>query len=180
MSHQVTTPEPAWAPTMIPGTAFSWRSQARQYPASLSPVTRFAVELHLLARRRTIVYVVASSAENRLLTAGEVHRHRDAIPGIDCLLLYSASGRLQGILNHYPRDEPPYERAGNVNLYVHPDHRRQGIGTALLREAVRRWAVDPRRQRYSPAGYELAKSVWPDPTFPPPAQPSTTREEENP
>jgi 8-oxo-dGTP pyrophosphatase MutT (NUDIX family)/GNAT superfamily N-acetyltransferase len=91
---------------------------------------------------------------------------------IDCLL-YREGGRLLGILNHYPFDFPPYERKGNVNVFVHPDARQQGIGTKLLSEAMSRWNVNLDAQDWTPLGQHLRRTVgvvkeaarfWPDGT----------------
>jgi GNAT superfamily N-acetyltransferase len=56
---------------------------------------------------------------------------------MDCLLYYN-EGDLLGILFHFPNDFPPFVK-GNVNLVVHPKHRRKGIGTMLMDEAKKRW-----------------------------------------
>jgi ribosomal protein S18 acetylase RimI-like enzyme len=78
---------------------------------------------------------------------------------VDCLLVRDANGMLVGILNHYPEDDPGgREKAGNVNLWVHPDRRRRGIATLLLTEADARWSVDWRQQRYTEDGLRLLKS----------------------
>jgi GNAT superfamily N-acetyltransferase len=85
---------------------------------------------------------------------------------VDCLLWRDPNRRLRGILNHYPFDVPGLEVAGNVNLWVHPQWQRQGIGSALVREAQRRWSVDLSRQRYTTAGAALADALDPDPAAP--------------
>lgn len=77
---------------------------------------------------------------------------------VDCLLWRDEDGFLLGILNHYPEDVPPWESAGNVNVWIHPDRQREGIGTRLLREAETRWGpIDWEQQRYTRAGLELVK-----------------------
>jgi GNAT superfamily N-acetyltransferase len=62
---------------------------------------------------------------------------------VDCLLYRDETGELVGIFNHYPVDIPPHERQGDENIWVHPDRRRQGIGSALLLEARFRWGPPP-------------------------------------
>ncbi len=49
---------------------------------------------------------------------------------VDSLLYRDDDGVLRGILNY---------RAAKINMWVHPDHQRKGIGTALLVEAMNRW-----------------------------------------
>ncbi len=61
---------------------------------------------------------------------------------VDCLLMRDDSGVLTGILNHYPQDLPPHEKAGGINIFVCPDQRRRDIATDLLDEAIRRWRAD--------------------------------------
>lgn len=76
---------------------------------------------------------------------------------VDCLLFRGEDGLIRGILNHYAIDYPPHEKAGNINLFVDPAHHREGIGTALVREANRRWGpINWNQQRYTAAGVELA------------------------
>lgn len=81
---------------------------------------------------------------------------------VDCLLAWtwSAGGvQIVGILNHYGHDMPPWERAGNVNIWIRPDHQRQGIGTALWVEAVSRWNVFLTGQRFTTAGAAFATAL---------------------
>lgn len=108
---------------------FSWASQAMQYPSLGEP--------------------------------GITHTEEFS-PGfptepIDCLLYYSPAGQLLGILNHYQQDMPPYEKAGNVNLWVHPDAQRMGIGTQLIAEADRRFGIRWEQQRFTEEGRALAE-----------------------
>jgi GNAT superfamily N-acetyltransferase len=74
---------------------------------------------------------------------------------VDCLLWRDEDGTLRGILNRYPTDIPPWEAQGNFNLWVDPDWHRQGIGTALITEADRRWSLDFEQQRYTLEGAAL-------------------------
>lgn len=74
---------------------------------------------------------------------------------VDALLYRDDKGKVVGILNHYPMDILPYERAGNVNVMVRPDQQRKGIGLKLLREADKRWKINFQQQSYSRAGKAL-------------------------
>lgn len=82
----------------------------------------------------------------------------DARTWVDCLL-YFKGGQLVGVLNHFPKDMGP-ERKGNVLVLVDPAFQRQGIGSALLTEAVKRWDVDPHRQDHTPAGKAMVKRLF--------------------
>ena len=109
--------------------ALSWQSQAEQYPEWGPPGIGY---------------------------------HPGLVPGVtvvDCLLYRDDKGYVIGILNYFSDDVPPYERAGNVNIFVHPDHRRKGIATALWREAERRWHVTLDTQRFTRAGAKLAEAI---------------------
>lgn len=91
-------------------------------------------------------------------------------PPVDCLLYWvhdtrvnpaeRKRPRIAGILNHYPVDYPPWEQAGNVNVWVRKPDRRKGIATALIREAARRWTIRPEQQRLTPDGVALAESLF--------------------
>lgn len=84
----------------------------------------------------------------------------DANYCVDCLLWRGGLGEVLGILNHYPADFPPWERAHNVNLWVRTDAQRNGIGTALVLEALRRWPdIHLTAQRFTRAGKALADSI---------------------
>lgn len=70
----------------------------------------------------------------------------------DCLLMRDEYGVVVGILNHYPVANH-WEAKGNVNVFVDPDFKRQGIGTALVRECIARWGpINWEQQRYTPEG----------------------------
>lgn len=89
--------------------------------------------------------------------AGEIEGYD--VP-VDCLLFRDGEGRLRGILNHYAIDYPPWEKAGNVNVFVDPTAQRKGIGTALAREAQRRWGpINVEQQSYTLAGVALMKHL---------------------
>lgn len=77
---------------------------------------------------------------------------------VDCLLFRGPDGKLQGVLNYYAVDMPPWEKAGNMNMWVRPDKRRRGIGTRLLDEARRRWPFNLAQQRFSESGVHFMES----------------------
>lgn len=91
--------------------------------------------------------------------AGDVSEFYPGKPPIHTLLFRHLDGHVIGILNYYEVDYPPYEKAGNVNVFVDPQHRRKGVATALVRQAETRWGIDYRAQRYSAAGAALAAAL---------------------
>ena len=104
--------------------ALPWWSQANQYPPVGEPGIGYF--------------------------AGVVYSDK---PPIHCLLYRGSLGILTGILNYYEVDYPPYEKAGNVNVFVKPNQQRKGIGTALVQEALRRWPhLKDHPQRYTAQG----------------------------
>lgn len=118
----------------IPQSALlTWESQARQYPARGGPG------------------LVAT-------TAAEIDPSWADRPTIHCLLYYhdpkgrGEPGYLVGILNHYPEDFPPLEKAGSVNVWVKPNMQGRGFARILWLEGVRLWDIDWRVQRYTPEG----------------------------
>jgi GNAT superfamily N-acetyltransferase len=74
-------------------------------------------------------------------------RHADT----RCLGSYDAGGKLARWLF--------YEKAGNFDVAVRKDKRRQGHGTKLLREAMRRWDVNLDHEIWTPEGAMLRKAV---------------------
>jgi len=68
------------------------------------------------------------------------------------LLYYGDNNSLQGILNHYPVDIPPYQKLGSVNIQVRSDKRRVGIATALLNEGIKRFKINLKNQEYTLSG----------------------------
>lgn len=104
---------------------YTWDTQAAQYPPTGPPGVSYF--------RGTV--------------NDEVH--------VDCLLYRDEDGQLVGILNQYPVEIPPFERAGDKNIWVHPEHRRQGIATTLLLEAWFRWGP---RDSPNPDGPRLTQS----------------------
>lgn len=130
----------------IPAMAYTWASQERQFP-NKGPAG--------------ITY-----EQNHVEVARVTHRHTGAhVPvladsPVDCLVHRSHKGTVTGILYHYPVDMPPWERAGNVNVMVHPRRQRRGIGSALVAEALRRWPeIDPGQQDYTPDGAALVNAI---------------------
>ena len=128
---------PRIAPTLATSRMHHWESQARQYARLSHPGLHH--ELH----------TVMGVPIHCLLWYGQPPGTRDLGP----------RSRLHGILNYYPYDMPPHQGAGDVNVWVDPATWCRGIGSHLLREAVRRWYVDLAAQRYTPAGARLAESV---------------------
>ena len=94
----------------------------------------------------------------------ELHDALASRPGVEDFPARSATGdeldgHVRGVLNHYPKDFPPWETKGNVNVFIDPTARRQGIATALLQEALTRWDIDFHKQRYTPSGIRLVQSL---------------------
>lgn len=117
---------------MIPGPALSWASQVRQYPQ----------------RGKFGDHIVQWT----FMVNG---RHP-----VECLLYYDNARRLRGILNFYPQDVPPWEKKDNVNVFVDPETRRQGIATRLIRAALERWPhLNADQQRYTPEGLALVEHL---------------------
>lgn len=118
--------------------AFSWESQAQQYAPTGPPGIH--LEQHMVTLSGEEVFNVPVD----MLGPG--------ISVIDCLLHRDDDGQLVGILNHYD-GKNPLEEKDAVNVWVRPDRQRNGIATALLTEAMRRWpGVMLEKQRYTPEG----------------------------
>lgn len=131
-----------WEPQRLPEgmIAYPFESQKRQYPQKGDPGIRYF--------------------------AGDT---RQGV--VDCLCFRDGNGELIGVLNHYPNDvpnphygtllgtlfgEPEFlECAGNINIFIDPDHKRKGIATELLEEAEVRWHIDFQQQRYTDEGVEF-------------------------
>ena len=77
---------------------------------------------------------------------------------VDCLLFYGEDGTLHGVLNHYPFTYFPYQKKGSINLEVRKDKRRQGIATALLNEARKRFKINLKKQDYTPLGKKFMEN----------------------
>jgi GNAT superfamily N-acetyltransferase len=126
----------AWRPrvTIHPRMAFAWESQAPQYPP-FGPAG--------------ISYFKGVTFKDNGLPDDFY---------VDCLLWRDEAGVLRGILNHYPMGHT-LEEKGNVNIWVQPGWQGRGIGTALAREAMRRWPLNLKQQRFTPSGAKLAEKL---------------------
>lgn len=114
-----------------PTTVVSWESQVWQYPRTGEPgITHIAPEI-TVDGSTTVV---------------------------DCLLYRGPDGDLRGIFNHY-NEHNPRQPAGSCNLWVHPAHQRQGIASALLREAWHRWHLKVDDQVWSEHGDAWIKGL---------------------
>lgn len=102
----------------------SWESQVRQYAPTGEPGITHMAPTTVVDGQTTVV---------------------------DCLLYRSPTGELLGIFNHYNANNPR-QPDGSCNLWVHPDHQRQGIASALLREAYHRWPLKEADQVWSTHG----------------------------
>jgi GNAT superfamily N-acetyltransferase len=128
----------------------------------------FSGRVHLNGDMESVVVTVSSEGMAVLWKSQAVQYPKRAAPGIlylhpsagiHCLLFYGPDRKLQGILNYYSRAFPPFEIAGNINLWVRPDCLRQGIGTQLLQAAMARWPLDFAQQRYTAEGLALVRAV---------------------
>lgn len=108
---------------------FSWEHQSAQYPARGEP---------------GISYFQAHLPDGK---------------AVDCLLYRDERGELVGILNRFPQDIEPYERAGNASVYVHPQRRRRGIGSALIMEALDRWGLKGDFESFTDSGAAFAAGL---------------------
>jgi GNAT superfamily N-acetyltransferase len=108
----------------------TWESQARQYPESGAP---------------------------------GISTHTAELPDgarVNCLLMRDPDGRLVGILNHYPEAISPIQKVNTMNVWVHPERRRQGIGSKLVLAALQQgWPVDLGHVAFTSAGDAMAKSL---------------------
>ena len=78
---------------------------------------------------------------------------------IDCLL-FRKNGKILGILNKFNDDVPHLgEKKGNFLVIVHPQYQKKGIGTQLLKEAIKRWDVNLEQQYWTPEGRFLLKRI---------------------
>lgn len=78
--------------------------------------------------------------------------------GVLTLVYRDEEGILKGLLNYYPNGIFARNKPGEVELLVHPDARRQGIGMKVLKEGIRLWDIQARKQRYNPASAGLTEA----------------------
>lgn len=109
--------------SMFSDDVFTFEAQAKQYPVlGIAGITYFP---------------------------GKSEEFSDEV--IDCLLARDDDGKLVGILNYYGKDFPPYQKAGDVNVFINPDiperftvrghniNSAQGIVSALVDAAQKRF-----------------------------------------
>lgn len=77
---------------------------------------------------------------------------------IETFVYRDECGNLLGIIDYFPVDTIPHEKKGNVNIFVHPEHRGKGVGLALLKKGDERWDIDFDKQQYTYSGLKLVKS----------------------
>jgi GNAT superfamily N-acetyltransferase len=125
---------------IIPDEAmFSFESQSCQFPEKGNP---------------GLEHLVVDDSAKELHPKGTIP---EGSVMVHCITWRKMSGDLIGILYYYPVDNP-WEKAGNVNLYIDPKHRRQGIGTKLLDYAFTQWKIKIEQQRYSLGGAYFIKA----------------------
>jgi len=131
--------------------AFSWDSQAQQYAELGHP--GIWLESH---------WIEANGVERFPDREPGGAQHLNSLPHVarvDCLLYRDSEGVLSGILNRYD-GKNPLEKLDAVNIWVRPDRQRQGIATALLRDAKRRWpGITAEKQRYTEDGIKLLATL---------------------
>ncbi len=68
-----------------------------------------------------------------------------------CLCWRDDAGLLRAVVNYYQQDSP-WEKKGNANTFVDPEWYGKGLGTTLLLEAIQRWGISLKQQRYTNQG----------------------------
>lgn len=111
--------------SMSDDEVFSWESQASQHPVTGPP----------------------GFSHERVQVKSRVWNRDDIF--VDSVLYRDETGALLGIYNYFPNGAPGLENAGAAAVFVHPGHRREGIGSGLQGEALLRGLMvgRPRRKR---------------------------------
>lgn len=118
--------------TIPPEQLYSWESQVCQYPYKGEP---------------GVSYMEGPIGGGRI---------------VHCLLFRNERGHVRGILNYFDDQfiDGEWQKPGDVNIWIHPKSHGQGIGTALWKEAVRRWNVRLETQdKMTPAGAKFAEAL---------------------
>lgn len=111
----------------LPGMQHDWDSQVWQYDELGEPGVTVQSEEITLWGQKTVV---------------------------DSVLYRGEDGKLLGILNHF-NENNIWQKPGSCNLWIKPGHQRQGIASALLREAWHRWHL-----RYEDQDWTAAGDAW--------------------
>lgn len=77
---------------------------------------------------------------------------------VNQLLYRDDDGVLIAVITHYPQMIIPFKMKGEVDLVVDPAHRRKGLGMMLIKEASKRWDIQAKAQRYTPASAALTNA----------------------
>jgi len=123
---------------------FDYASQASQFPVKGKPGLTAQTEEVEPARKVML-------ASGRSVT--------EPAKKVDILTHRGEDGKLQAILYHYPQDIHPFEKKGNVNVFVSPDAQRQGLGTKLLKEADKRYDINFEQQEWTSGGRKLIEGM---------------------
>lgn len=110
-----------------------------------------------------------SAVRKRVRNKGLEHHH------FDTLLYRGENLELLALLQFFAVDMPPLEAAGNFNVMVRPSHRRRGLATLLVNEALARgWGLTPTSTLYTASGRAFADNFW-NGVVTPPAPPVSRR-----
>lgn len=74
---------------------------------------------------------------------------------IQYLIKYDANGLIQGALRYFPVGYPLAKQPGEIEMAVKSEFQKQGIGSELLNEAISRWDIQAKKQRYTEASAQL-------------------------